>query len=119
MSNVSEHGSGEPARTSSSRPAPLMVIVPGSVPIVQYLRDLKAHRDLVLVLANRDLKLRYRQTVLGASWVVLQPLFAGGVLGFIFGRVAKLPNGGVNPYVFAYAGMLGYAAFSNALSRTA
>ncbi len=75
-------------------------------------------RDLLLTLATRDVKLRYRQTALGAVWVVLQPLLAAGVLSIVFNRVAQLPTHGVPPILFAYAGMLGYNAFSSTLSKS-
>src|SRR5205823_4639484 len=86
---------------------PTIVIVPGSTPLGQYARDLWHHRDLIRVLALRELTLRYRQTLLGAIWVVLQPLLAAGLLSFVFGRVANLPTDGVPSFLFTYAGMLG------------
>src|SRR5690242_1536514 len=62
-------------------------------------------RDLLGALAVRDIKLRYRQTVLGVLWVVLQPLVGAGIFAFVFGSVARLDSGG-EPYVlFAYAGL--------------
>jgi lipopolysaccharide transport system permease protein len=106
---------------SVSRPdraqIPHLVIVPGSTPLLQYLRDLFHHRDLLWVLAVRDLKLRYRQTALGVSWVVLQPLLAAGILSFIFGNVADLPTQGVPTFLFTYAGMLAWTAFSQTFLR--
>lgn len=102
--------SATPART-------LLVITPGAVPLRQYLRDLLHHRDLIRMLAVRDVKLRYRQTALGASWVVIQPLLSAGILGFVFGKVAKLPTDGVPFFVFSFAGLLCWSAFSSAVSR--
>ena len=69
------------------------------------------------MLALRDVKLRYRQTALGVAWVILQPLLAAGVLGFVFGRVAKLPTDGVPAFIFAFAGMLCWNVFSQATLR--
>jgi len=57
-------------------------------------------------LADRDVKLRYRQTALGVSWVVLQPLITTAVLAFAFGRVAKLSSAGVPFLLFVFVGML-------------
>jgi lipopolysaccharide transport system permease protein len=96
---------------------PHLVIVPGSTPLLQYARDLLHHRDLVWVLAVRDLKLRYRQTALGVSWVVLQPLLAAGILSFVFGNVADLPTQGVPTFIFTYAGMLAWTTFSMTFLR--
>jgi lipopolysaccharide transport system permease protein len=105
--------------STSNRPgAPLLTIRPGATPIGQYLADLWRHRDLVSVLAVRDIKLRYRQTALGASWVLLQPLLGAGVLSFVFNRVAKLPAEGAPYFVFAYAGFLTWTAFSSTLVRS-
>lgn len=63
-------------------------------------------RDLLRALADRDVKLRYRQTALGISWVVLQPLITTAVLSFAFGRVAKLSSAGVPFLLFVFVGML-------------
>ena len=81
------------------------------------LRELWRFRDLLASLAVRDIKLRYRQTALGAIWVVLQPLLAAGIFSFVFGTVADLPSGGAPYIVFAYAGLLGWNVFSNTLTK--
>jgi lipopolysaccharide transport system permease protein len=74
-------------------------------------------RDLLLALATRDVKLRYRQTALGAAWVVVQPLIGAGIFSVVFGRVAKLPSDGVPYFLFSYAGLLAWTAFSSTLSK--
>ena len=58
-------------------------------------RELWNFRDLLVTLASRDLKIRYKQTALGVIWVVLQPLMAAGVLSLVFGVVAGLPSNGI------------------------
>jgi lipopolysaccharide transport system permease protein len=68
-------------------------------------------------LAVRDITLRYRQTMLGVVWVVLQPLIAAGVFALVFGKVAKLPSDGVPYYVFSYAGLLCWTAFNSTLTK--
>lgn len=80
-------------------------------------RELWLYRDLLLTLAGRDVKLRYRQTALGMIWVVLQPLLAAGIFSFVFGKVAHLSSGGVPYFLFSYAGLLAWNAFNNALTR--
>ncbi|MHB8636584.1 MAG: ABC transporter permease [Fimbriimonadaceae bacterium] len=80
-------------------------------------RELWQFRDLLFTLAQRDVKLRYRQTALGAIWVVLQPLIGAGLFSFVFGSVAKLPSQGVPYFIFAYAGLLGWAVFNSTLSK--
>ena len=81
------------------------------------LREVFQFRDLLFSLAVRDVKLRYRQTALGALWVLLQPLLGAGILSFIFNRIASLPTGGVPPLLFSYVGMLGFTLFSSTLSK--
>ncbi|MDR3404554.1 MAG: ABC transporter permease [Chthoniobacter sp.] len=74
-------------------------------------------RDLLLALAIRDIKLRYRQTLLGVLWVVLQPLLGAGIFAFVFGRVAHLDSGGEPYVVFAYAGLLAWNLFSGVVLK--
>jgi len=75
------------------------------------------YRDLLMTLAMRDVKLRCRQTALGAIWVILQLLLGAGVLSFVFNRVANVPTGDIPPFLFAFVGMLGFTAFSSTLSK--
>ncbi|HEX4792720.1 MAG TPA: ABC transporter permease [Humisphaera sp.] len=81
-------------------------------------REIWQYRDLLFVLAMRDVKLRYRQALLGVCWVVLQPLLSAGVFAFVFGHVLKTPSDGVPYMVFCFAGMLVFNAFSGTLSRS-
>lgn len=75
------------------------------------------YRDLLLALAVRDVKLRYRQTMLGVLWVVLQPLLGAGIFAFVFGRVARLDSGG-EPYVlFAYTGLVAWNLFNGVVLK--
>jgi lipopolysaccharide transport system permease protein len=98
----------------------LTVIRPISRWEVLNIKQIFAFRDLILALGNRDIKLRYRQTVLGVAWVVLQPLIASLIFGFVFNVVAglKAPNG-LPYFLFSYAGMLGWNAFSQTLTKSA
>ena len=83
------------------------------------LRALWSYRDLLAALAVRDIKLRYRQTLLGVLWVVLQPLLAAGIFAFIFGRVAHLDSAG-EPYVlFGYMGLLVWNLFNGSIIKAA
>ena len=92
-----------------------MTTTPSSLPHIQVrsdagrapidLREILRHRDLLLTLADRDIRVRYKQTVLGVVWVVLQPLLGSLIFAFVFGVVAHLPSNG-RPYVlFAFAGL--------------
>lgn len=95
----------------------LHVIRPVDNRLLPDLGEVWRFRDLWLALGRRDVTLRYRQTVLGVVWVVLQPLIAGGVFAVVFGRVAKLPSEGVPYFVFSFAGFVAWNAFQNTLVR--
>jgi lipopolysaccharide transport system permease protein len=78
--------------------------------------ELLSYRGLLLLLAWRDVKSRYSQTVLGAGWAVLQPVLAMIVFSVIFGRFAKVPSDGVPYPVFSLAALVPWAYFSSALT---
>jgi len=82
------------------------------------LRDLWLHRDLFFFLIWRDVKVRYKQTVLGAAWAILQPLLTMVVFTLFFGRLAKVPSDGIPYPIFAYAGLLPWTFFSNAITTS-
>jgi lipopolysaccharide transport system permease protein len=81
-------------------------------------RELARFKDLLFAFAGRDVKLRYRQTLLGVAWVVLQPLLAAGVLSFAFGIVAGLRTKGTPYFLFSFAGLLAWNVFSWTLMKT-
>lgn len=81
------------------------------------LRELWDFRDLLVILGVRDIKLRYRQTALGVIWVVLQPVLAAAIFALIFGKVAGLYTDGMPPFLFAFAGLIGWTAFSGTLNK--
>lgn len=97
---------------------PHLVIEPEARWKLLDLRELWQYRDLLWMLAGRDVKLRYRQTALGVVWVLLGPLLSAGVFSFIFTRLAGLPTDGVPGFLFVYAGLIAFTAFANTLSRT-
>jgi lipopolysaccharide transport system permease protein len=82
-----------------------------------YWRDLWAYRELFVILAWRDLAVRYKQTVIGAAWAVVRPLLTMLIFTVIFGRLARMPTEGHTPYpVLVFAGMLPWFLFSTILS---
>jgi lipopolysaccharide transport system permease protein len=81
------------------------------------LKELWAYRELFWVLTARDLKVRYKQTVLGAGWAIIQPFMTMVVFSIIFGSFAKMPSDGFPYPVFVYAGLLPWTFFTNALTR--
>jgi lipopolysaccharide transport system permease protein len=83
-----------------------------------YWRDLWRYRELFYILSWRDIKVRYKQTVIGAAWSIIRPLLTMLVFTIIFGRVAKLPTEGNAPYaIMVYAAMLPWLFFSSALGE--
>jgi len=84
-----------------------------------YWADLWRYRDLFLVLAWRDISVRYKQTIIGILWAILRPLLTMIVFTIIFGRIARLPSDGNAPYaLMVFAAMLPWSLFSNALSES-
>ena len=80
------------------------------------LLELWRYRELFYFLTWRDVKVRYKQTVLGAAWAVIQPLFNMLLFTLIFGKLAKLPSDGIPYSLFAFAGLLPWTFFANAVS---
>jgi len=85
----------------------------------QYLRDLWEYRDLFRAFLERDLKVRYKQTVLGVLWVVLQPLTLSLLFIVVFVWVVKMPTYGLPPLPFFLAGLIPWTCFANGLSQAA
>jgi lipopolysaccharide transport system permease protein len=118
-----EHGATENSPTHRGSPAvtsngPLVVIEPsrGWVPI--RLRELWEYRELLYFLTWRDIKVRYKQTVLGAAWAIIQPFFTMVVFSLFFGRLAKLPSDGIPYPVFSYAALVPWTFFAHGLSQS-
>lgn len=94
----------------------ILVIEPGLAER-HYWRDLWNYRELFFVLAWRDVAVRYKQTVIGLAWALIQPLLTMVVFTIIFGKIAKLPTDGAVPYaLLVYAGLLPWQLFSTALT---
>ncbi len=77
------------------------------------------YRELLWFLALRDIKVRYKQTALGASWAVLQPLLTAVIFTVVFGRLARVPSDGVPYTIFALTGLVPWVFFSGAVGTTA
>ena len=82
-------------------------------------RELWSYRDLGLTLALRDLKVRYKQTVFGVAWALLQPLIAALIFSVVFGRLAGLSSDGIPYPVFVYSGLIVWLYFSGSVSAAA
>jgi len=82
------------------------------------LRELWSYRDLLWILVERNIKVIYKQTALGMTWVALQPLIAAIILAVVFGRVAKLPSDGVPYLLFVFCGLTAWRYFSETAQRS-
>jgi lipopolysaccharide transport system permease protein len=82
-----------------------------------HLSELVESHELLYFLVLRTLKLRYKQTLLGATWAVLQPLLTMAIFSLVFGRLAKLGSEGVPYPIFALAGLVPWTYFANALTQ--
>lgn len=83
------------------------------------LAELWEYRELLYFLTWRDVKVRYKQTALGASWAILQPLATMVVFSLFFGRLAKLPSEGVPYPLFSFAALVPWTFFANGLTQSA
>jgi lipopolysaccharide transport system permease protein len=81
------------------------------------LGELWAHRELVYFLTWRDVKVRYKQTALGAIWAIIQPIMTMAVFALFFGRLAKVPSDGVPYPLFAFTALVPWMFFSNGLTQ--
>ena len=97
---------------------PVVVIQPSKSWVALNLRDLWHYRDLLYILTKRDVQVRYKQTLLGAAWAIIQPLFTMLIFSLLFGRLAEMPSDGVPYPIFAFAGLLPWTFFSNAVTNS-
>src|SRR3954453_15696455 len=74
------------------------------------------YRELMYILAWRDVRVRYKQAVLGAAWAVLQPLIMMGIFTLLFSRIANFPTEGVPSPIFAFTGLLPWTLFASAVA---
>ena len=95
---------------------PLIVIEPSRNFI--NLKDLWHYRDLLYVLVLRDIKVRYKQTLLGVLWAIIQPFLLMLLFTFIFGRLAGMPSDDVPYLLFAFSGLVPWTFFANSVSKS-
>jgi homopolymeric O-antigen transport system permease protein len=98
---------------------PVVIIEPPRRWMPLDLRELWDQRELVYFLAWRDIKVRYKQTALGASWAILQPIFGMAVFSVFFGKLARIPSDGLPYPLWSFAGLVPWAFFSQALTQSA
>ena len=97
---------------------PTIVIRPSRGWIALNLRELHAYRELLYFLIWRDIKVRYKQTVLGAAWAIIQPFFTMVVFSLFFGRLAKVPSDNIPYPIFSYAALVPWTFFAHGLTQS-
>lgn len=98
---------------------PLVIIEPNKNWLDFSLSDLWQYRDLLLMLTKRDIKVRYKQTALGAGWAIIQPLFTVLIFTLFFGKFAAMPSDEIPYPLFAFAGLLPWSFFSSSVTKSA
>ncbi len=95
-----------------------VVIGPAKGRLSVGLRELWEYRELLYFLTWRDVKVRYKQTVIGAAWAIIQPFCTMVVFSIVFGRLAKIPSDGVPYPIFSYAALVPWTFFANSLGAS-
>lgn len=97
---------------------PLVVIQPSKTWSLLSFKDIWAYRELLFFLTWRDVKVRYKQTALGAAWAILQPLFMMIIFTIFFGRLAGVGSSGIPYPLFALAGLVPWTFFANSITAS-
>ena len=100
-----------------SQDTPATVIRPGGNGLLPDWRELWAYRELLYFLTWRDIKIRYKQTVIGFAWVLLQPALMTGIFTLFFGVLAKIPSQGVPYPIFIFSALVPWNFFAGAVTR--
>ncbi|MCX6050062.1 MAG: ABC transporter permease [Chloroflexi bacterium] len=98
---------------------PVTIIKPSRGWLSLNLPELWRYRELLYILAWRDVKVRYKQTVIGAAWAIIQPFFSMVVFSLFFGSLAKIPSDSIPYPLFSYAALVPWTFFANGLSESA
>jgi len=96
---------------------PVVLIKPSKGWVPLRLRELWEYRELLYFLTWRDIKVRYKQTVLGGAWAIIQPFFMMVVFSLFFGKLARMPSDGIPYPIFSYAALVPWTFFANGLSQ--
>lgn len=96
----------------------LIIIEPSKGWVPLRLRELWEYRELLYFLVWRDIKVRYKQTLLGVAWAIIQPFFTMVVFSIFFGELGKMPSDGIPYPIFVYCGLLPWQLFAYALGQS-
>jgi lipopolysaccharide transport system permease protein len=118
---ITKHFKRQPTATASlsSRAdnVPVIRIEPSTGWVSLKLRELWEYRELLYFLIWRDVKVRYKQTVLGAAWAIIQPFFTMVVFNVFFGKLGKIPSDGIPYPIFSYAALVPWSFFAHGLRQ--
>ncbi len=106
------------SHSSSEVAKPLIHIRPKKGWQLVDFRELKQYRDLFYFLVVKDIKVKYKQTVLGGLWAIIQPFFAMVVFTLFFGKLAKMPSDGIPYPIFNYTAMVAWVYFANSIAMS-
>lgn len=119
MASTEDKTVSTPGDIQTASSTPVTRIRPSRGWVSLRLRDLWDYRELLYFLCWRTIKVRYRHTILGASWAIVQPLFAMLLFSLVFGRWVRVPSDGVPYPLFVYCGLLPWQLFSQCLVESA
>ena len=102
---------------ANSSSLPVLHIKPSSGWVSLKLQEVWEYRELLYFLTWRDIKVRYKQTILGGSWAIIQPFFMMVVFSLFFGKLAKMPSDGLPYPIFAFAALVPWTFFANGLTQ--
>lgn len=108
----------DPQKSSAFDTLPTLIIRPSHGWLSLKFRELWEYRELLYFLAWRDIKVRYKQTAIGASWAVIQPVTAMVIFSIFFGYLAKIPSDGIPYPIFVYCALLPWQLFAYALTES-
>ncbi|HRV93089.1 MAG TPA: ABC transporter permease [Anaerolineae bacterium] len=118
---ISKEQTGQPPTLASppetSEHSHITLIKPSQGWVSLQFRELWEYRELLFFLTWRDIKVRYKQTVLGAAWAIIQPFFTMIVFSLFFGRLAQVPSDGIPYPIFSYTALVPWTFFANGLNQ--
>jgi len=118
-SNILQNAAAAPTVSEAKDSTPVVVhIRPSKGWVSLRLGELFEYRELLYFLVWRDIKVRYKQTALGASWAVIQPFFTMVVFSLFFGKLAKMPSDGVPYPIFSFAALVPWTFFATSLTNS-
>src|SRR5512143_1790441 len=108
----------KPGKHASVNEFPVIRIEPSKGWVALKLKELWEYRELFYFLTWRDVKVSYKQTLLGAAWAVLQPFFTMVVFSLFFGKLARIPSEGIPYPIFSYTALVPWTFFANGVSQS-